>query len=355
MTAGRFSRPAPGAGRHVLVARLDNLGDVVLAGPTVRAAAAGAARVTMLCGPAGRAAAELLPGVDEVIEWEAPWVPLEAPPVDAPAVAALVERLRAAAVDDALVLTSFHQSPLPLALLLRLAGVGRIAAVSVDHAGSLLDARLPYDEQAHEVIQGLAVAAALGYRLPAGDDAALRLRPLPRVEPPAGGTPYVVVHPGASVPARSLPPDLVGPAVDELIGRGRAVVRTGTGADASAWPLAPRPGLTDLAGRTTLAELAAVLAGADAVVCANTAAAHLAAAAGTPVAWVFAPVVSRRRWHPWRVPHRVLGDQTIGCAGCRSRRCPLPGQPCLAPATAAAVAAAVELLVSRPRSEPIPL
>ncbi len=34
-----------------------------------------------------------------------------------------------------------------------------------------------------------------------------------------------------------------------------------------------RPGLIDRAGRTTLAELAAVVAGAEAVVCANTAAA----------------------------------------------------------------------------------
>lgn len=358
MNSKRFSpRPAGGSpagqGRHVLVARLDNLGDVVLAGPAVRAAAAGAARVTVLCGPAGRAAADLLPGVDDVIEWEAPWVPLQAPPVDAGAVAALVERLRGAAIDDAVVLTSFHQSPLPLALLLRLAGVDRIAAVSVDHAGSLLDARLPYDDRAHEVTQGLAVAAALGYHLPAGDDSGLHLRSLPSVEPPAGGERYVVIHPGASVPARSLPPALLGPTVDELIGRGWAVVRTGTAGEAAGWPLAPQPGLIDRAGRTTLAELAAVVAGADAVVCGNTAAAHLAAATGTPVAWVFAPVVARRRWHPWRVPHRVLGDQTMGCSGCRSRQCPLPGQPCLAPVTALAVADAVDLLARRPQPEPI--
>ena len=38
---------------HVLVARQDNAGDVLLAGPAVRAVAAGAERVTLLCGPAG--------------------------------------------------------------------------------------------------------------------------------------------------------------------------------------------------------------------------------------------------------------------------------------------------------------
>ncbi|NUR63948.1 MAG: hypothetical protein HOV87_35620 [Catenulispora sp.] len=52
-----------------LVVRLDSAGDVVLAGPMVRAAAAGSDEVTLLCGPQGAAAADLLPGVDDVIVW----------------------------------------------------------------------------------------------------------------------------------------------------------------------------------------------------------------------------------------------------------------------------------------------
>ena len=38
---------------HVLAVRLDNDGDVLLAGPAIRALAAGADRVTLLCGPRG--------------------------------------------------------------------------------------------------------------------------------------------------------------------------------------------------------------------------------------------------------------------------------------------------------------
>ena len=41
---------------HVLVARLDNDGDVLLAGPAIRAVAAGSDHVTLLCGPRGAAA-----------------------------------------------------------------------------------------------------------------------------------------------------------------------------------------------------------------------------------------------------------------------------------------------------------
>jgi hypothetical protein len=57
-----------------LLARLDSDGDVLLAGPAVRAVAASGDRVVLLVGPAGAAAARLLPGVDEVVVWSCPWV-----------------------------------------------------------------------------------------------------------------------------------------------------------------------------------------------------------------------------------------------------------------------------------------
>ena len=66
-------------GARSLVVRLDNAGDVLLAGPAVRAAGRDRAGVTLLCGPRGRDAAELLPGVDEVIVYDAPWIRRSAP------------------------------------------------------------------------------------------------------------------------------------------------------------------------------------------------------------------------------------------------------------------------------------
>ncbi|PWR16097.1 haloacid dehalogenase, partial [Micromonospora sicca] len=58
----------------VLVVRSDAAGDVLVTGPGIRAVAAGADRVVLLCGPRGRAAAHLLPGVDDIIEWPLPWI-----------------------------------------------------------------------------------------------------------------------------------------------------------------------------------------------------------------------------------------------------------------------------------------
>src|SRR3954447_25330394 len=101
---------------RVLVARLDSDGDVLLAGPAVRAVAA-SAEVVLLCGPAGRQAAELLPGVTRVLTWSCPWIEYPPPPVREPEVEALVALLRGVRADAAVLLTSFHQSALPLALL----------------------------------------------------------------------------------------------------------------------------------------------------------------------------------------------------------------------------------------------
>ena len=332
----------------VLVARLDNAGDVLLAGPAIRAVAAGGRRVTVLCGPAGRAAAELLPGVDEVLTFEAPWVPFETPPVDRDEVEALVGRVAALGVDVGIILTSFHQSPLPLALLLRLAGVPGLGAISVDYPGSLLDVRHRVDDDLHEVERSLSLVAAMGFRLPPGDGGQLAVRrPLPGARP--FDEPYVVLHPGASVPARGWWPDRAAGLVDALVDRGWPVAVTGAPSEAALTTTVartPRAGVVDLGGATDLAGLAGVLDGAAVVVSGNTGPAHLAAAVGTPVVSIFAPVVPASRWRPWGVPVVLLGDQDVPCAGCRARVCPFEGQPCLAPVTVDAVLTAVEQLAA---------
>jgi ADP-heptose:LPS heptosyltransferase len=329
---------------HVLIARLDNEGDVLLAGPAVRAVAAGARRVTLLCGPRGRRAADLLPGVDEIMVRRAEWIDPEPEPVDRASVEAFVDDLAARRFDRAIVLTSFHQSPLPLALLLRMAGVGEIAATSVDYPGSLVDVRHRISEDVHEVERSLSLVSTLGYALPPGDDGALRVRR-------SGARPldpgYVVVHPGASVPARAWAPERNAALVRALAAAGRRVVVTGgPGERALATRVAGEDGL-DLGGRTSLAELADVLAGAACVVVGNTGPAHLAAAVGTPVVSLFAPTVPAVRWRPWRVPH-VLLYVDVPCAGCRARTCPVPGHPCLGGVAVEDVAAAVDRLAPVP-------
>ena len=330
---------------HVLVVRPDNNGDVLLAGPAVRAVAAGARRVTLWVGPRGRAAAAMLPGVDQVFCHALPWIDLAADPVDRTWLDTTVERVSALGVDAAVILSSFHQSPLPTALVLRAAGVAHVSATSVDYPGSLLDVRHRIDDDVHEVERSLDLVRAAGFDLPAGDDGHLRIRDPEVVENPVPpGDPYVVVHPGATVPARSWGVERNAATVTALLEVGWRVVVTG-GPDERALTAsvagAARTGVLDLGGRTSFDGLARVVADAAAVVVGNTGPAHLAAAVGTPVVDLFAPVVPAVRWRPWNVPHVLLGDQEIPCAGCRARVCPFEGHPCLAVVTPADVVAAV--------------
>jgi ADP-heptose:LPS heptosyltransferase len=343
-----MAAPAHVDGGTVLVVRLDSVGDVLLAGPAVRAVAAGARRVVLLCSPVGAEAARLLPGVDTTLVWRCPWIDARPEPVDSGDIGELVATLAAERIDTALVLTSFHQSPLPTALLLRMAGVPRIGAVSVDYPGTLLDVRLrpgtDLPENLPEPCRALAVAEALGYALPPCDDGRLALRDLPDVTALVGDGRYVVVHPGASVPARAWSPVRHAEAVAALVRAGHRVLVTGTPAERELTALVASGVGTDLGGRTTLAELASVLAGADAVVVGNTGPAHLAAAVGTPVVSLFSPVVPSVKWAPYRVPMVLLGDQSAACRDTRATGCPVPGHPCLADVTASDVLRAVTLL-----------
>ncbi|MDX6658202.1 MAG: hypothetical protein QOH62_2995 [Solirubrobacteraceae bacterium] len=337
--------------RRVLVARQDSNGDVLLAGPAVRAVAASGAPVTMLCGPRGEQAARLLPGVASVLVHEAEWIDPEPAPVSRAVVMELLDLLAAQRIDEAIILTSFHQSPLPLALLLRLAGVPFVAATSVDYPGSLLDVRHRISDEVHEVERSLSLVAACGHRLAAGDDGALRVRlDGPAIVPQLPEADYVVVHPGASAPARAWAPERYKALVGALRADGLHVVVTGSPGERA---LTRRvagcgdDGVSDFGGLTDLAGLAHVLRGAAASVVGNTGPAHLAAAVGTPVVSLFAPTVPAVRWRPWMVPSEVLWAD-VPCAGCRARECPVPGHPCLAGVEVAEVRRAIERLTRMP-------
>ncbi len=327
---------------RVLAIRQDNNGDVLLIGPALRAIAA-RANVDLVCGPRGAAAGTLLPAIDSVSVWEAAWIDAQPQPVSRADIDAFVERFRGR-YEEAVIFTSFHQSPLPMALLLRMAGVPRIGAISVDYPGSLLDVRHRVDEEVHEVERGLSLAAAMGYTLPRGDDPRLRLRALPHS--PMMSTPYVVVHPGCTMRARTWSAEGFRAASCALCERGYHVAVTGSEEERelTAYVAGAHASATDFGGATSFAEFAALIAGASAVVCGNTAATHVAAAVGTPVAEIFPPTISFARFYPWMVPYAVFGDHAIACAGCRARVCPFDEHPCVRNVTATGIADAVQRL-----------
>jgi ADP-heptose:LPS heptosyltransferase len=285
-----------------------------------------------------------------VWKFRAAWIDPDGHRVDRDAVETLVSRVAAAHFEQAIILTSFHQSPLPTALLLRLAGVPTIAGNSEDFPGTLLDVRHRPPDDLHEVERNLSVVATLGHHLPTDDAGRLRIvAPSPIALPFAA--PYVVVHPGASVPARAWSADANRAAVDALVDAGWCVAVTGgSGERALTAHVAGRHrgAVVDLGGATDLAGLAAVIEGAGAIVVGNTGAAHVAAAVATPVVSIYAPTVPAVRWRPWLVPHVLLGRQDIGCRNCRARSCPIPGHPCVSAVGPHDILAAVAALSTPP-------
>ncbi|HEX2308647.1 MAG TPA: glycosyltransferase family 9 protein [Jatrophihabitantaceae bacterium] len=320
--------------RHVIVVRLDSMGDVLVCGPAVRAVAARASEVTLLVGPRGAEAARLLPGVNHVVVWDCPWISADAPRVHSADLERVIDGIRGTGATDALVLTSFHQSALPTALVLRLAGMTWIAAISVDYPGSLLDLRLPEPDDAPEPVRMLAVAEAAGFPRPPSDDGRLAVTVTAVTLPADLPCEYVVLHPGAAASSRTCSPAVWAGFLDALRQAGRVVALTGTAreratAEAIVHARIADTGVRNLTGALTLAELAAVMQMAACVVSGNTGPAHLAAAVGTPVVSLFSPVVPARRWAPYGEAVVVLGDQNAACAGTRATMCPIPGHPCL--------------------------
>lgn len=336
--------------KRVLAARQDNNGDVLLTGPALRAISS-SAELTLLCGPRGAAAGQTLPGVREVLVREAEWIDAEPGNVSREDVERFIDEIRARRFDEAIIFTSFHQSPLPLALLLRMADVPRIGAISVDYPGSLLDVRHRVSEDVHEVERALSLAHAMGYDLPRGDDARLSMSGLPeRMALPFDE--YIVVHPGATVPARAWFPERNAQLVERLANAGYNVVVTGAHAERALTRdvAGDHANVIDLGGQTSFAGFAAVVRDAAAVVSGNTAAAHVASATGTPIVSIFPPTIPALRFRPWMVPYALLGDQEAPCAGCRARVCPIPGQPCLDGVTVDDVFDAVQS-IARVRAE----
>lgn len=120
---------------------------------------------------------------------------------------------------------------------------------------------------------------------------------------------YVCVHPGASVRDRRWSPEKFAVVADALAERGFQVILTGTAAEAEltqAVQQAMHFPAIDLAGRTSLGAIAALLSNARLLICNDTGVSHLAAALRVKSVVIFSNS-DPNRWAPLeRDRHRVL-------------------------------------------------
>jgi ADP-heptose:LPS heptosyltransferase len=111
---------------------------------------------------------------------------------------------------------------------------------------------------------------------------------------------YVCIHPGANARERRWPPHYFAVVADRLAAHGYRVVLTGTEKEAhltASVALHMRAPAIDLAGKTSLGTLGALLSNARLVVSNDTGTSHVAAALKTPSVILF-PVPESLRWAP---------------------------------------------------------
>jgi ADP-heptose:LPS heptosyltransferase len=129
------------------------------------------------------------------------------------------------------------------------------------------------------------------------------------------GTPRAVVNPGGRLGWRRIPPEAFAAAARALLASGRVpIVTWGPGEEELARTvIAGAPG-AQLAPRTNLDELAALMRAAGLTVCNNTGPMHLSVAMGVPTLGLFLRMDMERWGHP-NAPHRMVDLTPVVEAG----------------------------------------
>ncbi len=338
--AGRAFPPAciPGKGgflmdfpdlRGALLLRAVNwLGDAVMTTPAlaaVRAACPGV-RIALLAKPLVAELFRQHPDVDEVVVYERP-----GRHEGAAGKARMAWELRRRRFDAALL----FQNAFDAALLAFLAGVPERAGYATDGRRLLLTRPVPLTEDIlarHEVEYYLCLLDRLGIPRPADPELRLAVTEEERssmarrlAERGIGrGSRMVAINPGATYgSAKRWYPDRFAAVADALSEEwGTSVVIVGSSAEA---PLAGeieasmRKAPVNLAGKTTVRELMALLSLSAFLVTNDSGPMHIAAALGVPLVAVFGPT-DWRRTSPWTPRARIVRVD-VDCSPCRRRIC----------------------------------
>ncbi|HET8644722.1 MAG TPA: lipopolysaccharide heptosyltransferase II [Vicinamibacteria bacterium] len=307
----------PGLARRILVRAPNWLGDAVLGLAAVRDVrrSDAQAHLSVLARPSVAPLYGALPEVDTVLE--------------SAGLRADARALKEGGFDLGILLPNSFGS----ALALRMGGVRQRWGWATDGRAALLTraARVPRELRGrNQLYYYRAMLAAMGLDVSAPPDTSLSLPPAWTERAAellgASGEAWIALAPGAHFGGakRWLPERFAAVAARLAAGLDAGVALLGT---ASERPLAERIAalldgrVADLCGRTTLAEMAGVLAQARLLLSNDSGAMHVAAALGTPVVAVFGPT-DWRETAPVGDRHRLVREP-VHCSPCLLRECPI--------------------------------
>ena len=326
--------------KKILAVRLDNIGDVIMLGPALRAVkeTSPQAHLTLLATPGGATAVPLLPWIDDVIVWRPIWQDVGGRmPFDPARERELIDLLAGQEFDAALIFTSFSQTPHVPGYVCYLAGIPLRAGESKEFGGSTLTTELKgAPDELHQAERNLRLVEHLGFvarerqlvvTIPdTARNAIPDLLDKTEVNP---HQPFILLHPGASAHARRYPAERFGILARLLTRRDWQVLVTGVERESALIQevIAHAPKARYLIGDTTLAEYAALVERAKLVICNDTLPMHLSDAVRTPVVVLFSGTDYEEQWQPRATRARLLRRET-SCHPCYLFECPI-GQPCL--------------------------
>lgn len=311
---------------RILFVRLRSLGDAILATPTLAAAKASGAHVTLVLEQPFSELFQGHPSIDLLLNLkpESLWHRLR-----------LIGRLRRMEVDLAVDLHGGTTS----GLITRLAGAQRSVGYAASRLGRWFDVQVPDPCEVwgkrplHTVEYQLAVLRHLGFQVEPVPPLSLPVHP-EEAEAASGqlaalgvAGSFILVHPAAALETKQWLPERFGAVVRELASRGRQVVVTaGPGQQMLVERVAaagrsggvPAGRVRELAPQP-LRRFAAVVQKCELYLGNDTGTTHLAAALGRPVVVVFGSS-NRVAWRPWGTEAAVVGSNRA-CIPCPGYRC----------------------------------
>ena len=330
--------------RRVLIIKPSALGDVVTAIPVLRGLRRTFGQSLRIDWLLSRSCAQLLAGesqLDGIVEFDRHRYGRMAFNVSVVRdFLRFCQGLRQAGYDWVIDLQGLFRS----GLLSRVTGAAVRAGFELSREGAALfyTHRLPAEQTpAHTVDRNIALAQMLGIDA-RPTDYHLNLAPQGQrwaagVKDRLGG-PFLLIAPATRWKSKRYPAHHWRAVIESLRRRLPIVLVAAAGEAHLTAPLAGAQGVLDLAGQTSLPQLAGLVAAARGVVCCDSAIMHIAAAVGVPQVTLIGPT-DPARTGPYGRGAGVL-RAALPCAGCRRRRC--RHAACMESILPAAVTAAVQ-------------
>lgn len=305
--------------KNLLCVRLDNMGDLLMSNPAIRALKKTfSCRITMLTSPRARGIADFMPEIDDTIVYEVPWVKTNAH-TDEDSIAEIVTVLKERKFDAVVIFTVFSQNPLPVALITYMSKIPLRLAYCRENPYQLLTDWIPEKEPytfiRHQVQRDLELVRAVGATI---DDDSICIsssqNALESLHTKLSAAeidlkkPWLVLHAGVSEKKREYPLNLWIAAAAMIVEQlGYQIILTGTESEKQLTDKIKEgagQGVYSLAGVFNLGEFILLIRQSPVIVSVNTAAIHIAAAVQTPVVVLYA--LTNPQHTPWKVLSKVL-------------------------------------------------